>query len=249
MIEIKSKKIEDLESKVKDADENFEEITLFDKREKEIVTLKSEISSIKDKIKDFSKREVQLTGQLGVEKANVEKLEKELAKCENLASEKLIYELYLDATGKNGISYWIISKKMPIINNQVNSILAQAVNFKLYIEDDPEDKSVKIFIVDEKGKRSIELGSGMEKTMAAIAIRAALWSVCLLPKTPLLILDESFSHLDAEKYDGIINLLNYVKKYFDAILIITHDEELKGLLDHSYYITKDVKGSSQCRIG
>ena len=238
-----------LKAQIEDIKLNLQKIKESDKIKEEVEERSGLAKEMREEIRALTSRRIELVSQKAINEDKIKDGEKRIEKCENLTKKKFTFELYLEAMGKNGISYWIISKKMPILNRQVNLILSQTVNFRLYIEDSEEDKSVKIFIVDQKGKRPVELGSGMEKTMAGIALRAALWNICLLPKTPILILDEAFSHLDSEKYDGVINLLNYLKKFFDAIIIITHKEDLKTVMDHSYYIKQDSKGMSQCQIG
>lgn len=158
---------------------------------------------------------------------------------EELADKDELYSLYLDAMGKNGISYWIITKKLNLINKLVNQILSHAVSFKFSIEDNEEEKSIRIYISDEKGKRPVEMCSGGEKTIIALAVRAALWKVCLLPKTPILMLDESLGSLDQERHDSTIKLLKHLRdEYFDKIFLITHNEELKRMMDSVIYIDK-----------
>jgi DNA repair exonuclease SbcCD nuclease subunit/ABC-type lipoprotein export system ATPase subunit len=166
-----------------------------------------------------------------------------------LSEKEKIYSLYLDAMSKNGISYWIISKKLTLINKLVNQILSQAVSFKFSLEDNEEEKSLKVYITDtEKGKRPIELASGGEKTLVALSVRAALWKLCLLPKMPILVLDESLVFLDSERYDSAIKLIKYLlSEYFDKIFIITHNEEIKRVVDDSIYINKH-KGSSLVEV-
>lgn len=166
-----------------------------------------------------------------------------------LSSKDDIYSLYLDAMGKNGISYWIITKKLNLINKLVNQILSQAINLKFSIEDNEEDKTIKIFITcPKKGRRPVELCSGGEKTLIALAMRAAFWKVCLLPKMPILILDESLAFLDGEKLDSATKLLSVLKRdYFEKILLITHHDELKRVVDTSIMID-DKKGFSFVEI-
>jgi DNA repair exonuclease SbcCD ATPase subunit/DNA repair exonuclease SbcCD nuclease subunit len=170
------------------------------------------------------------------------KLEEELIKKDE------VYSIYLDAMGKNGISYWIITKKLTLINKLVNQILSHAVPFKFSIEDNEEEKSIKLYVSDEKGKRPAEMCSGGEKTIVALALRAALWKVCLLPKTPILMLDESLGSLDQERHDSVMKLLKHLRdEYFDKIFIVTHNEELKRMMDNVIYIEKR-KGFSYVEV-
>jgi DNA repair exonuclease SbcCD ATPase subunit len=172
-------------------------------------------------------------------KTKLSDIERKIKVEAELTGKDEIYSLYLDAMGKNGISYWIISKKLVLINKLVNQILSYAVPFRFSIEDNEEEKSIKIFVIDEKGKRPAELCSGGEKTIVGLALRAALWKICLLPKTPILILDESLSFLDGERHDSVIKLLKHLSQdYFDKIFLVTHNEELKRVVDTSIMIDK-----------
>lgn len=243
-----NKELEKIREKIKIISSNIDEILVNKQIKEEIDSKENLVKEIKRDISALDGAIIELSSRSSVLDFKIKEYKDKFVVCENLNKERYIFDLYLDAMGKDGISYWIISKKMPIINNQVNFILSQAVSFKLFIEDNEEEKSVKIYIVDEKGKRPIELGSGMEKTISAIALRAALWNICLLPKTPILILDEAFANLDAEHYDTVIKLLAYLKTFFDSIFVITHDEGLKAVMDHSFYISKNSKGSAECKI-
>ena len=70
----------------------------------------------------------------------------------------------------NGISYDIIKKRLPIINEEVSKILANIVNFEVFFEED--GRKLDIMIKHPKFEpRPIEMGSGAEKTIASMAIR------------------------------------------------------------------------------
>ena len=81
----------------------------------------------------------------------------------------------------NGIAYDIIKKKLPVINEEVAKVLANIVEFEVFFNDD--GKRLNIFIKHPNhDARPLEMGSGAEKTIAAMAIRLALLSVSNLPK-------------------------------------------------------------------
>jgi DNA repair exonuclease SbcCD ATPase subunit/DNA repair exonuclease SbcCD nuclease subunit len=214
------------------------------KKNEEIEVLLGDLQERKSKVKkrqEFSESKfIALVAEEAGAKMKLEFASEKLLMEEGLSAKEKIYSLYLDAMSKNGISYWIISKKLTLINKLVNQILSQAVSFKFSIEENEEEKSLKVFIIDtDKGKRPIELASGGEKTLIALSFRAALWKVCLLPKMPILILDESLVFLDAERYDSAIKLIKYLlTDYFDKIFIVTHNEEIKRVVDDSIYISR-----------
>ena len=85
----------------------------------------------------------------------------------------------------------------------------------------------------------------MEKTIAAIAIRAAMISVTTLPKSNIFVLDEVFSSLDPEYVDAVRKILQHLKSLFDSILIITHIDAFKDLVDHVISVERDENGFSR----
>jgi DNA repair exonuclease SbcCD ATPase subunit len=83
------------------------------------------------------------------------------------------------------------------------------------------------------------MGSGAEKTIAAMAIRLALLSVSSLPKSDVFILDEPGTALDAENMDGFVSILELVKSYFKNVLLISHLDSLKDCVDRQITIDKN----------
>jgi len=149
------------------------------------------------------------------------------------------YDLFMRCMHSNGISYDIIKKKLPVINNEVAKVLANVVNFEVFFEND--GRHLKILIKHPSHEpRPIEMGSGAEKTIAAMAIRLALLSVSNLPKSNIFILDEPGTALDADNMDGFIRILDLVKSYFKTVFLISHLDSLKDCVDMQ--ITIDKKG-------
>ena len=149
------------------------------------------------------------------------------------------YDLFMRCMHSNGISYDIIKRKLPVINNEVAKVLANVVNFEVFFEND--GRHLKILIKHPSHEpRPIEMGSGAEKTIAAMAIRLALLSVSNLPKSNIFILDEPGTALDAENMDGFIRILDLVKSYYKTVFLISHLDSLKDCVDRQ--ITIDKKG-------
>jgi DNA repair exonuclease SbcCD ATPase subunit len=137
----------------------------------------------------------------------------------------------------NGISYDIIKRRLPLINNEISKILTNIVDFEISFEND--DKKLDILIKHPKHEpRPIEIGSGAEKTIAAMAIRLALLNVSTLPKGDLFILDEPGTALDAENMEGFIRILEMIKTQFKTVLLISHLDSLKDIVDNEISIEK-----------
>ena len=85
------------------------------------------------------------------------------------------------------------------------------------------------------------MGSGAEKTIAAMAIRLAFLTVSNLPKSDLFILDEPGTALDEDNMEGFVRILDMVKSYFKTVILISHLDGLKDCVDMQ--ITIERKGT------
>ena len=147
------------------------------------------------------------------------------------------YDLFMRCMHSNGIAYDIIKKKLPVINEEIAKVLANIVDFEIFFEDD--GKKMNVFIKHPRHEaRPLEMGSGAEKTLAAMAIRLSLLSVSSLPKGDLFILDEPGTALDEENMEGFIRILELIKTYFKTVLLISHLDSLKDCVDTQITIDK-----------
>jgi len=138
----------------------------------------------------------------------------------------------------SGIAYDIIKKKLPVINEEVAKILSNIVNFEIFFETN--GNKLDIFIKHSKHEaRPIEMASGAEKSMAAMAIRLALLSVSSLPTGDLFVLDEPGTALDEENMAGFIRILELIKVYFKNVLLVSHLDSLKDCVDMQIVIEKN----------
>ena len=137
----------------------------------------------------------------------------------------------------DGISYDIIKKQLPIINAEISKILTNIVDFEIFFENDENRLNI---LIQHPGytPRPVEMGSGAEKTIAAMAIRLALLNVSTLPKSDVFILDEPGTSLDADNIEGFIRILEMIKGQFKTVLLISHLDSLKDIVDQQIIIEK-----------
>jgi DNA repair exonuclease SbcCD ATPase subunit len=130
----------------------------------------------------------------------------------------------------SGISYDIIKKKLPAINEEIAKVLTNIVNFEVFFEND--GRRLNVYIRHPKhDPRPIEMGSGAEKTIASMAIRLSLLHVSNLPKPNIFVMDEPGTALDAENLEGFVRILEMVKSYFKTVILISHLDSLKDCVD------------------
>jgi DNA repair exonuclease SbcCD ATPase subunit len=137
----------------------------------------------------------------------------------------------------NGIAYDVIKKKIPVINEEIAKVLANIVDFEVFFEaaGNKFDINIKHPKYEE---RPIEMASGAEKSLSAMAIRLALLGVSSLPKSDLFILDEPGTALDEDNMSGFIQILELIKVYFKNVLLISHLDSLKDCVDMQIVIEK-----------
>ena len=130
----------------------------------------------------------------------------------------------------HGISSDIVKRRLPVINAEISKVLSNVVDFEIYLETD--GRKLDVLIKHPKfDPRPIELGSGAEKTLAAIAIRLALLSVSTLPRGDVFILDEPGTALDENNMEGFSRIVDLIKLQFSKVILISHLDSLKDAAD------------------
>jgi DNA repair exonuclease SbcCD ATPase subunit/DNA repair exonuclease SbcCD nuclease subunit len=167
----------------------------------------------------------------------IRSLQEQKQELSELHEEYTAYDLFMNCVHSNGIAYDIIKRKLPVINSEIAKILANIVDFSIFFEAD--NRKLKIFIQHARHEpRPLEIGSGAEKTIAAMAIRLAFLTVSSLPRSDIFILDEPGTALDEENMEGFVSILDLIKSYFKTIILISHLESLKDCVDSHISIEK-----------
>lgn len=169
----------------------------------EITTSQANIKKYEEKIVDF--------------KDLIEKIKEEEAKLK-------IYKIYLELFGKKGISKMIMRSMMPVINSELQRLLMDSAEFKLEVRISEKDE-VEFWMIDNNTQieKLMSSGSGFERTMASLALRAVLSKVCSLPKPNVVVFDEVFGKISNDNLEMVAEFFHKIKDYFEKILIITHN--------------------------
>ena len=77
--------------------------------------------------------------------------------------------------------------------------------------------------------------------ISSLALRVALINVCNAPRSDIFIIDEGFGALDDKNIEACSRLLTSLKKYFSNILIISHVDAVKDVVDNVLDIQKEGK--------
>ena len=154
--------------------------------------------------------------------------------------EKLkIYKLYAEIFGKNGISKMIMKNMMPVINSELQRLLMDSAEFKLEVRISDKNE-VEFWMIDNSTgiEKLMSSGSGYERTIASLALRAVLSKVCSLPKPNIVVFDEVFGKISNDNLELVAEFFHKIKDYFEKILVITHNPMVSQWADSIVKIEK-----------
>jgi DNA repair exonuclease SbcCD ATPase subunit len=149
------------------------------------------------------------------------------------------YKVYLELFGKNGISKRIMKSMMPLINSELQRLLQDSCYFRLEIRIS-EKNEVEFWMIDNNTQieKLMTSGSGYEKTIASLALRAVMAKVCSLPKPNITVFDEVFGKISNDNLEMVYEFFIKIKEYFENILVITHNPMISNWSDNIIKITK-----------
>ena len=149
-------------------------------------------------------------------------------------------KIYLELSGKNGISKTIMKTMMPLINSELQRLMEDSSYFKLEIRISEKNEVEFVMIDNDTGIEKLMVsGSGYEKTIASLALRAVLSKVCSLPKPNVVVFDEVFGKISNDNLEMVAEFFIKIKDYFDKIFIITHNPIVNQWADHIVRIKKE----------
>ena len=227
LIKERNETLQDLRHRFKNQDED-------DSRK----ALSSRLQEKKRTLNKHDKQRIALIEKIAGIKAELNVVNKQKQDYDRINSKIRIFDLFIQATSKRGIPVQVISSLLPQINSEISKILKGVVGFTVVLDADVDSNAMDIYIDYGDSRRIVELGSGMEKMIASLAIRVALINVSSLPKTNMLMIDEGFGSLDENNLESCGKLLHSLKKWFKNIIVISHIDAIKDIVDNTIDITK-----------
>ena len=235
-IELLQLQLERVKADIKRYNDNLETITNNQALDVQIQNVRRLKQGIETQISDVNKLMLKLMSEVGATKTYIDNMMAKMEEVKELETKNQLYTFYLDAVKKDGVPYELISKALPAIENEVNNILGQVVDFSISMDTD--GKNINARIVYEDQEWALEMCSGMEKFISGLAIRVALINICNLPRPNFLVIDEGFGTLDADNLSSLFMMMQYLKTQFDFIWVISHLEQMRDIVDGLIEIKK-----------
>ncbi len=207
----------------------------------EVVALRGEIDALQAATKRFDAAKLMAATERGRIQTLIDKHDAERLDREATLQRMRAYELVWSAFSRRGIPSIITRSQLPVINAEIAKILHGIVDYTVEFEPEDDSDSMEIYINYGDSRRIIELGSGMEKMIASVALRVALINISSLPKTDMFLLDEGFGALDDASVEACNRLLGALKRYFKTVIVITHVDGVKDAADTVIEVTKNEK--------
>ena len=184
---------------------------------------------------------IKVSNQLNIEKFNemIEKNNEIIGRIAEEFEREKIYKIYLDVFGKNGITKIIMKTMMPLINQELQRLLIDSCYFNLEIRINDKNEVEFMMIDNSTGvEKLMSSGSGYEKTIASMALRAVLSKVCSLPKPNILVMDEVFGKISNDNLELVGEFFLKIKNYFEKIFVISHNPLISNWADKVIKINK-----------
>jgi len=198
----------------------------IDELEGEKKTIETSISNNKFTIKT-------LTDKINSNLETIRKIAEE-------AERERIYKIYLEIFGKNGVTKLIMKTMMPLINSELQRLLEDSCHFRLEVKINDKNE-VDFLMIDNNTQveKPMSSGSGYERTIASLALRAVLSKICSLPRANVVVFDEVFGKISNDNLEMVSEFFTKIKEYFEKIFVITHNPLVTNWSDNVVRIRKE----------
>ena len=238
-LESEQLKLDQLRDKLKRYESVQEKIKKNNDIEGQLIKANMRINDLMDEKRGYERTKV--SNNLNIEKftERIDKNNDIIGKIAEEFEKEKLYKIYLDIFGKNGITKMIMKTMMPLINQELQRLLIDSCYFNLEIRINDKNE-VEFMMIDNSTRieKLMSSGSGYEKTIASMALRAVLAKVSSLPKPNILAFDEAFGKISNENLDLVGEFFIKIKSYFEKIFVISHNPLINNWADSTVKISK-----------
>mgnify|MGYP003971274281 FL=1 len=189
--------------------------------------------------RDTLRTEIQdLNNDITLKETNIsdnEKIIEQILKEEEVLK---IFEVYNRMIGKNGISKLVLSSVIPIINYELTRLLDEVCDFEIQLEINNKNE-VDFILIKNNINKKLKSGSGLETTLASLALRCVLGRVSTLPKPNVIVFDEVLGKVANINLDYVKIFFDKIKKMYETILLISHNPIIQDWGDKIITVEKN----------
>lgn len=239
-LEAQQLKLEKAKDNLKRYTESQDKIKQNQEIDAKIVKAQMRIDELINQKRLLERQETQNGNTITNLTAKITKNEELIVKIKEEFEKEKLYKIYLELFGKNGISKIIMKTMMPIINQELQRLLQDSCYFNLEIRINDKNEVEFMMIDNSTGvEKLMASGSGYERTIASMALRAVLSKICSLPKPNVIVWDEVFGKISNENLELVGEFFTKIKEYFEKIFVITHNPLVTNWADNVVKIKKE----------
>ena len=233
-------KIKNLQDKLTKYSELQDKITSNEKIETQLIKAGMRLDDLDVEKNNTTKKLSGNDYQIQTYKEKIDQNLKTIVKIGEESEREKIYKIYLEIYGKNGVSKMIMKTMMPLINSELQRLLEDSSHFRLEVKINDKNE-VEFLMIDNNTQieKLMASGSGYERTIASLALRAVLSKICSLPKANIIVFDEVFGKISNDNLDMVAEFFTKIKEYFEKIFVITHNPLVTNWADNVIKIKKE----------
>jgi DNA repair exonuclease SbcCD ATPase subunit len=216
-------KLEQVKDKLKRYEEVQDKIKKNNEIDAQLLKAGLRIDELINEKRGYEK--VQNTNSTRIEtiESRIEKNKDLISKIAEEFEREKIYKIYVEVYGKNGITKMIMKTMMPLINSELQRLLQDSAYFNLEIRINDKNEVEFMMIDNSTGIEKLMVsGSGYERTIAAMALRAVL-SKYVPYQNQIIVWDEVFGKISNDNLEMVGEFFTKMKDYFEKIFVITHN--------------------------
>ena len=237
-IDTKKLRLDNYESNKKKLEDN-------QKIDAEVIALRTKIETANGDIRQSTTNVERHRGNVITMKGKIEINNELIVKIKSEEELIGVFKIYLTIYGKNGISKVIMKNMIPLINQELYRLLSDSCYFTLELNINDKNE-LEFLMIDNETRvvKTLNSGSGYEKTISSLALRSVLTKVSSLPKPNIVVMDEVFGKVADDNLEMVGEFFKKIKNYFEHIFVISHNPLIRNWSDNIVMIKKDENVSS-----
>lgn len=148
-----------------------------------------------------------------------------------------VFKVYLEMVGKKGISKLVLRSVLPIINSELTRLLDDVCDFEIELVINNKNE-VEYNLIKSDVIKSLKSGSGLERTIASLALRCVLGKISHLPTPNFITFDEVLGKVAAINIEKLKPMFEKITDMFDIVFFISHNDLVKDWGDNIITIKK-----------
>jgi DNA repair exonuclease SbcCD ATPase subunit len=160
-------------------------------------------------------------------------------------SRHIFLDHLLRVIGRDGIPIFLVERYLPVLNDQMNALLAPflgAKTLRLRCEKKKESVNIHIYMCTDDHE-SVYMG-GMEGFIIDAVLKIVFARVSSSNRCNIFLIDEGISALDRKNMENLDEFFTFLEQFFPHVFLISHLREVQDHVRHAIHVVKD-NGSSR----